>query len=249
MAKRRHRPVLQESHAAVTSGPIGQPAETEFGPPTKSPCDRSEAKFKHAARAVLGADMVDEHNLTTRPDHANKFVECSFGLWHSCNDKLGHDDIEGSVWQRHPLGVHHGQKSRRCRAQARRRAHALCAASVQTGRCRPVYFFVCSQVGKCRCRHRPQECARRPVRIPAPRPRSRPADQRRTPRRKRGHRRAPTAHRRARHSICRCPPPYAPHLAAHRRCCYSLVVGALIIGRSDCTLDESAAQHSRLPLS
>ena len=109
MAKRRHRPVLQESRAAVTSGPIGQPAETEFGPPTKSPCDRSEAKFKHAARAVLGADMVDEHNLTTRPDHANEFVECGFGLWHRCNDKLGHHDIEGSVWQRHPLGVHHGQ--------------------------------------------------------------------------------------------------------------------------------------------
>jgi hypothetical protein len=37
-----------------------------------------------------------------------------------------------------------------------------------------------------------------------------------------------------------------PNLAAHGGRCYLLIIGALAIGRSDRTLDETATQHTRL---
>src|SRR5262249_28477427 len=80
MAERRHRPMLDEPHAAVARGPLSKPAEAKFGPPTESSRDRSEAQLKYATRAVLRADMVDEHDLATRPGDANEFAQRGLGF-------------------------------------------------------------------------------------------------------------------------------------------------------------------------
>src|SRR5215813_7439931 len=94
----------------MTCGPVGEPAKAKFRPPTKSSCNRSKADLEYATRAVLGADMVDENDFTARPGDANEFAESGLGLRHRCDDKLSYHDIEGSVRQRHPLGVHHRQR-------------------------------------------------------------------------------------------------------------------------------------------
>src|SRR5262245_45390951 len=58
MAKRRHRPVFDQAYAAMTSGPIGQPAKTEFRPPAEPAGDRRKTEFESATRPRFRTDMV-----------------------------------------------------------------------------------------------------------------------------------------------------------------------------------------------
>src|SRR5262245_16882236 len=109
MAKWRHWPVFDEPYAAVTHGPGGKPAEAKFGPPAESSRDWGEAKLKHATRTVLGANMIDEHDLAAGPGHTNEFVERGLRLRHRRDNELGYHHIEGPIRQRHALGIHHCQ--------------------------------------------------------------------------------------------------------------------------------------------
>ena len=67
MPEWRHGPVLDQSHATVTLGPIGQPSEAEFGPPAESARYRRKADFECTTRPRLRADMIDQYNLTAWP--------------------------------------------------------------------------------------------------------------------------------------------------------------------------------------
>ena len=60
-----------------------------------------------AARAAFRADMIDQHDLAARLEHARKLVERRFRVGHRGDDILRHHDVEGVVGQRHAGGVHH----------------------------------------------------------------------------------------------------------------------------------------------
>src|SRR5664279_4211592 len=64
----RHRPALDQAHAAVARGPIGKPLETESRPPAKQLRQRREAYLEDATRACLGADVIDQDDLAARLD-------------------------------------------------------------------------------------------------------------------------------------------------------------------------------------
>src|SRR6516164_2112719 len=88
MTKRRHGTMLNQTHAAVVCGPIGKTAKSKLRPPPQSSRNRSEAKFKYAARTVLSTDVIDEHDLATGSGHANEFVERGLRLRHCSDDEL-----------------------------------------------------------------------------------------------------------------------------------------------------------------
>src|SRR6185503_20004807 len=137
--------------------------------------------------------------------------------------------------------------SRHWKGCARKHVRALCATSAPRDRCRQADFFANSQATRSRYRPRLQESARPARRRPVRRLRSRRAGRPRTPRRTPGHKPVPTAHRRVQHLFYRCLPPRR-ELAAHHRGCRARVAGGTTIAGRNRALDESAAQHTRLPL-
>ena len=110
MSERWHWPVLNQPHATVALSPIRQPTETKFGPPAEPARDRRKADFKSTTRPRLSADVIDQHDLPTRPNDARELVERCFGLRHCRDDELCHDDVEGPIRQRHALGIHYCQR-------------------------------------------------------------------------------------------------------------------------------------------
>src|SRR5262245_40932884 len=62
-AERRHRLALDEAHAAVAGGPLGEALPAEFRPPAEPARHRRKALLDRAHQAGLGAEMVDQDDL------------------------------------------------------------------------------------------------------------------------------------------------------------------------------------------
>src|SRR5262245_57684059 len=129
----------------------------------------------------------------------------------------------------------------------RRRAPAPCATSAPRDRCRQDGFFSNSRATRFRCRLQLRESAHPARRRLAQQPRWRRAGRRQTPRQTRDHTPAPIARRRAQRSFYRYQPPRR-ELTAHRGDFGARGTGGTNIPRCNRALDESAAQHARLPL-
>ena len=243
-----HGPVLDQSHATVTLGPIGQPSEAEFGPPAESARYWRKADFECTTRPRLCADMIDQYDLTAWPYDTREFVERGFGLRHRRDDELCHDDIKGPIRQCHPLGIHHRQRFDIGQfvfryAFVRFTQHGFGQINAN----QPVFasIFRKRNTGA----HTDFEDA------PAGRP---------TGLLSRFDRSASTSieHRTEDEIVDRCPSrigtfharfvdisPHAASLTAHDRRRHALVVGALMIHCRNRALDKSAAEHTCLAFS
>src|SRR5260370_29483665 len=63
MPHRRHRAALGEADAAMRCGPLLQTRPWKFRPPAEPPRQRRERQFEDAARATLGADVIDQNEF------------------------------------------------------------------------------------------------------------------------------------------------------------------------------------------
>src|SRR6516225_598640 len=97
MTERRHRPALDEFHAAVALGPAREPLPAEFRPPAEPAGKRREAALERRARTPLGAEIIDQDDLAARFEHAGEFVERRLGIRHRGDDVLSDHDVERAV--------------------------------------------------------------------------------------------------------------------------------------------------------
>ena len=182
-----------------------KPAEAEFRPPAEPARDRRKPLLEQAARARFGADVVDQHDLAARLEYAGELVERCFRIGHRGDDVLRHHHVEEIVRQRQAL--------RRPSPPAPRHCESFCSAtrscalrSIGSDRSTPTSRLLARIVGQ-RNAGADADFEDAPAGGPAggarP-PRSPPCARARTPRRRRGHRLAPSAHRRARRCACRC---------------------------------------------
>src|SRR3979490_360686 len=78
MPHRRHWAALGQADAAVFCGPIGQTRPWKFRPPAQPSRQRREPQFEDAARAALGADVIDQDELAAGFQHADEIVQRGF---------------------------------------------------------------------------------------------------------------------------------------------------------------------------
>src|SRR5580658_6741045 len=97
MPERRHRAALDDLHAAMARGPLRQAFPAEFRPPAEPARQRREAMLEYRAQAGLGAEMVDQDDLTAGFEHADELVERRFRVRHDGDDVLRDHDVEGAV--------------------------------------------------------------------------------------------------------------------------------------------------------
>ena len=97
MAERRHRPALDE--VGRRRAPA-QRSKRSQGNLDRQP-SRCAIGWNMCSSALreppVGADAVDDHQLSARPQHAQELVERDLGMGHRVDDVLGDDDIEGAV--------------------------------------------------------------------------------------------------------------------------------------------------------
>src|SRR5262245_6870894 len=91
-------------------GPLPQPLPAELRPPPEPPRDRRKALLQHAAWPSLGAEMVDQDDLTARLRHAGKLAQRRLGIRHRGDDVLCDYRVEESVGKTEVLRVHHRQR-------------------------------------------------------------------------------------------------------------------------------------------
>src|SRR5882757_1680374 len=106
MPKRRDGTPLNEAHAWVFVGPIGDACPGKLRSPAETPRERSKAMFEGAPKAHLRAQMISEDDLTAGLGHAHEFVERPLGVWHSRDHELCQHDVEGGVGKTQTLCIH-----------------------------------------------------------------------------------------------------------------------------------------------
>ena len=119
---RGHRAALGQGDAAMFRGPIDQPRPWKFRPPAEPPRQRRERQFEDAARAALGADVIDQDEFAAGFQHADEIIERAFRVRHRGDDILRHHRIEERIRKRQVLGVHHRERLDIFKIQC---AHAL----------------------------------------------------------------------------------------------------------------------------
>ena len=180
------------AHAAVAlrpsapAAPSGIPAASRAGArPARSRCSNARRSPASAPRWLTR--MISPPGLV----HARELVERRLRVRHRGDDVLRHHHVEGGVGKAEMLRVHHRQRLDIGElvlgdALVRLAQHRLGIVDADDA-----VGAAHSRAAKCRCRRRRRGCARRCARPP----RSRPCGRRRTPRRTRDRRPAPSAHR------------------------------------------------------
>src|SRR5262245_41676476 len=95
VAERRHRAALDEIGGRRSAGPALEARPWEFRPPTEPLRDGLEHVLERLARPPRSAHAIDDHQLPTRPQHAQELIERDFGMGHGVDNILSDHNVEG----------------------------------------------------------------------------------------------------------------------------------------------------------
>src|SRR3978361_316595 len=78
MPHRRHWPPLGQGETAMSSGPGGPPRPRKCPPPAEPARQGRECEFEGAARAALGANMIDQDQFAAGLQYPDEIIERGF---------------------------------------------------------------------------------------------------------------------------------------------------------------------------
>jgi hypothetical protein len=104
--ERGHRPALDQVHAILARGPLGESRPRELGAPAELARDRLEPVLDGPPQARFRADAADQDDLAAGLEHARELVERRLRIGNRGDHILRHHDVERVVRKGEALGIH-----------------------------------------------------------------------------------------------------------------------------------------------